>query len=393
MELSSEDNFRLNVLLANKPLAIRIDAGRMAVYGLASQGAPPQREIPQREIPQREIKVQLHPTTRPEHYLRLVRELISGQVLGSPGGYPVYLKRWTRVGQMRDESLAQLLLLGEPEAVVAAVCSPGLTDELARRAWWAMEDAENARRMLGHAAIVAGRMGPELAAYLVDYLPFETESERIVESVRLVLQPGLIGPEQREDLWRKSARKQAYLVGFLQALPDDLPDPEPPRERDPALAARLAALAAQGHPWAGALQRVASGAGQTWLKTVAAVLAKPPSQDIVTTTFDCLRDYFAPLRPAGDPNLPLQHLIAEAEAFAGAANPCGSEPGLNDCLVQWPDLVQEVAAIRVLSGLGYGVIRPVLPDPTALGTLMRRKLAPVIEPIQGLIRTLRGGRR
>jgi hypothetical protein len=399
MELSSEDNFRLNVLLANRPLAIRIDEGRMAVHGLAPQVESPQREvsqreIPQREIPQREIKIQLHPTTRPEHYLRLVRELISGQVLGSPGGYPVYLKRWTRMGQMRDESLAQLLLLGEPEAVVAAVCSPGLTDELARRAWWAMEDAENARRMLGNPAVVAGTMGPELAAYLVDYLPFETESERIVESVRLVLQPGLIASEQREDLWRKSVRKPAYLVGFLRALPDDLPEPEAPRQRDPALAARIEALAAIGDPWAHSLQRVASGAGQTWLRTVAAVLAKPPSQDILTTAFDCLRDYFAQLRPEGDPNLPLDHLISEAESLARDwARSEAQDPALWDGLAQAPDLLQEVAAMRVLSGLGYGVIRPVLPDPTALGTLMRRKLAPVIDPVQERIRILRGGRR
>ncbi len=124
------------------------------------------------------------------------------------------------MGQMRDESLAQLLLLGEPEAVVAAVCSPGLTDELARRAWWAMEDAENARRMLGNPAIVAGTMGKILAAYLVDYLPFETEAERIMESVRLVLQPDLLAPEIRADLWHKSARKQAYAVGI---------PPRPPR--------------------------------------------------------------------------------------------------------------------------------------------------------------------
>lgn len=380
MELSSEDAFRLNVLLANKPLAIRIDEGRMSVYGLTVQG----------DSPQREIKVELHPTTRPEHYLRLVRELISGQVLGSPGGYPVYLKRWTRMGQMRDESLAQLLLLGEPEAVVAAVCSPGLTDELARRAWWAMEDAENARRMLGNAAIVAGSMGPVLAAYLVDYLPFETESERIMESVRLVLQPGLITREQREDLWRKSARKQAYLVGFLRALPDDLPEPEPPRQRDPALMAELQTLAASGDPWARSLERLASAAGQTWLKTVATVLAKPPSQDVVTTTFDCLRDYFAPLRPEGDPNLPMDALIAEAETVPQGPRVSGE---MGECLGRWPELQGEVAAIWVLSGLGYGVIRPVLPDPTALGTLMRRKLAPVVDPVLGLIRTLRGGRR
>ena len=380
MELSCEDAFRLNVLLANKPLAIRVDEGRMAVHGLAAQG----------DAPQREIKVELHPTTRPEHYLRLVRELISGQVLGSPGGYPVYLKRWTRMGQMRDESLAQLLLLGEPEAVVAAVCSPGLTDELARRAWWAMEDAENARRMLGNPAVVGGSMGPVLAAYLVDYLPFETESERIMESVRLVLQPGLITQEQREELWRKSARKQAYLVGFLQALPDDLPEPEPPGQRDPALAAELRALAASGDPWARSLERLASAAGQTWLKTVATVLAKPPSQDVVTTTFDCLRDYFAPLRPEGDPNLPMDALIAEAETLVQGPRLSGE---LGECLGRWPELQGDVAAIWVLSGLGYGVIRPVLPDPTALGTLMRRKLAPVIDPILGLIRTLRGVRR
>ena len=155
IELSSEDSFRLNVLLANKPQAVRIDESRMIVHGLSERG---------------EAKVRLNPTARAEQYVRAVRELISGHVLGSPGGYPVYLRRWTRMGQMRDESLEQLLLLGEPEAVVAAVCSPGLTDELARRAWWAMEDAENARRMLNNRAVVEGEMGKVLARYLVEHL-------------------------------------------------------------------------------------------------------------------------------------------------------------------------------------------------------------------------------
>jgi hypothetical protein len=47
--------------------------------------------------------------------------------------------------------------------------------------------------------------------------------------------------------------------------------------------------------------------------------------------------------------------------------------------------------MRVLSGVGYGVIRPVLRDPTTLGSLMRRKLKPVIEPMQAHIARLRGG--
>ena len=83
MELSSEDTLRLNVLLANKPLAVRIDESRMIVYGLSEQG---------------EAKIQLNPAGRPEQYVRKVRELLSGHILGSPGGYPVYLRRWTRMG-------------------------------------------------------------------------------------------------------------------------------------------------------------------------------------------------------------------------------------------------------------------------------------------------------
>ena len=51
----------------------------------------------------------------------------------------------------------------------------------------------------------------------------------------------------------------------------------------------------------------------------------------------------------------------------------------------------DLIAMRVLSGPGYGLMRPVLSDPTTLGSLMRRKLAPIIEPLQSQISRLRGG--
>ncbi|MHB8536218.1 MAG: sulfur reduction protein DsrS, partial [Sulfuricaulis sp.] len=123
MELSNEDRLRLNVLLANDIEAIRIDEGNMTVYGLARGN---------------EARVPLNPNCRPEKYLRHVREMLSSHVLGSPGGYPVFLQRWTRMGQTRDAQLDKLLLLGEPEAVIAVAGAAGLSDELARRAWWAM---------------------------------------------------------------------------------------------------------------------------------------------------------------------------------------------------------------------------------------------------------------
>jgi hypothetical protein len=371
-ELSTEDTFRLNVLLANKPLAIRIDESRMIVWGLSAKG---------------ESKVPLSPVGRPEHYLRGVRELLSGQVLGSPGGYPVYLRRWTRMGQMRDESLEQLLMLGEPEAVVAAICSPGLTDELARRAWWAMEDAENARRMLANPAIVRGAMGKVLARYLVEFLPFETETDKMVESVRLVLQPGLIDDQARLSVWKKSARKQSYLVGFLQATPDDLPQPLPARRNAEALARRLEPLARMGNPCAATLLRVHASAGQTFLRTLSAVLAKPPTQDVVLTTFEVARDYFASLRPEGDPDLPIEELLREAQDYAHSDLVADTVGNGRDLL---PSIEKEVSAMRLLSGLGYGTIRPVLRDSTAIGSLMRRKLEPVIDSLLQQIEVLQG---
>jgi hypothetical protein len=372
MELSSEDSFRLNVLLANKPLAIRIDESRMTVNGLSERG---------------EAKIQLNPTGRPDAYLRLVRELISGHVLGSPGGYPVYLRRWTRMGQMRDESLEQLLVLGEPEAVVAAVHAPGLTDELARRAWWAMEDAENARRMLANPRVRGGAMGRVLADYLVEYLPFESEPEKAMESVRLVLQPGLMDPERQADLWKRSARKPAYLLGFLRALPDHLPDAESERRDAAAIRGRLGGLLAAGDPCARLCERVLSGAGQGFLKTLGLVFAKPPTQELVTSAFDLTRDYFSALRSEGDPNLVLGALMDEARSFVSAAGP--SSPTA-PCLTAVPELAQDVAAMRVLSGVGYGVIRDYLVDSTATGSLMRRKLAPVLDVLQGQVNLLRG---
>ena len=288
IELSGEDSLRLNVLLANQPQAIRIDESRLRVHGLSERG---------------EACITLNPTARPEAYVRAVRELISGHILGSPGGYPTYLRRWTRMGQMRDESLAQLLLLGEPEAVVAAACSPGLSDELGVAPGGRWRTPRMPGACSGNPAIVQGRMGPVLAAYLVEFLPFETEAEKMTESVRLVLQPGLIEEQRCLDIWHKSARKPAYALGFLQARPDTLPDPAPARADFGEYAPRLEGLIGAGNPWAWGLVRVLSAPGQTWLKTVAQVLAKPPTQDLTLTTLRMVAGYLAPLRPEGEPDL------------------------------------------------------------------------------------------
>ncbi|WP_241087094.1 hypothetical protein [Candidatus Vondammii sp. HM_W22] len=44
----------------------------------------------------------------------------------------------------------------------------------------------------------------------------------------VTLKPGLVDQQTRLKLWKKASRKTAYLVGFVAATPDDLPEKQPP---------------------------------------------------------------------------------------------------------------------------------------------------------------------
>ena len=134
--------------------------------------------------------------------------------------------------------------------------------------------------------------------------------------------------------------------------------------------------------------RVVSIRGQTFLKSVSTVLAKPPTQDVVTACFAVLRDYFGALRAEGDPDLTLEELQAEAERFVSLETSPDTY-GVCECLAADSRLARDILAMRVLSGVGYGVLRPLLADSTAIGSLMRRKLAPALEPLLRQIDLLR----
>jgi len=377
MQLSSEDALRLNVLLANDLQAIRVDDSRMVVYGLSEQG---------------EARVPLNPNTRDDRYLRLVGELISGHVMGSPGGYPIFLRRWTRMGQNSKVQLESLLLLGEPEAVVAVVCSAELTPELGRRAWWAMPDADNARHMLRNDGIVAHPLGRELATYLVEFLPFEEQPQAMMESVQLVLQGDLIDAETRAKLWTGGKRKTAYLVGFLQTLPDQLPEQLPAHPDHAALVTTLGSMAADGNDYARLLLRISSAAGQSWLQVVDRVLGKPPNQDVVTTMMDTIADYFAAIRPEL-PEGEIATLIDDADTLCTDCNQgCIRHPGqLQAVLDSAPQATDMVRAMLCLSRLNYAVLRPIFSRSDAIGSLMRRKLEPVVTPLREQLATLGSG--
>jgi hypothetical protein len=295
------------------------------------------------------------------------------------------------MGQARDETLESLLKLGEPEAVVAVVNAPGITDELSRRAWWASQTSDNARCMLRQEAVVCGNMGPVLADFLVEFLPFEEEACDQIASIRLVLQEGLIDTTERMKLWQKARHKNAYFVGFLQAIPDDLPDQHAANQVWASYCQQLTGLLEDGNPYAIQLCRLLSPAGQSYLASVETVLKKPSNQDVMVELMHALDQHAAALS-LGEYKLDdIEAIVRMADAMLNGEMDAGSEPNLSlQALLQaFPECVHHARAMLILALLGEALLNPVFSRTDAIGTVMRRKLKPLTEPIHEQINILK----
>lgn len=348
--LSPEDSFRLQVLLAQDLKAIRIDEATLTLHALTDKG---------------EASIPLSPNCREDKYLRQVRELLSGHALGSPGGYPVFLTRWTRHGQMAGVNLGKLLLTGEPEAVVAVVHSPGLTDELARHAWWTLPTIENARLMLSREAVAQGPMGRVLADFLVEHLPFlQDDHLGIIDTVAVLIHSKAVTPAGLDTMWKFGRRSNTHFVAFLEMASGQLPLPLAAHAQHGAVCAAMANEIAAGHPAAAMLERALSGQGQTFLDAAGNILERPETQEVVSRTLNAIGRY---LSDGIDWDQPEQSRCDTCQAFSPKLDAVVRLARCNDSLVQ-----------------------PIFARSTAIGSLMRRKIEPVTAPLLQDIAALRG---
>ncbi|HBE93641.1 MAG TPA: hypothetical protein DDW55_14415 [Gammaproteobacteria bacterium] len=375
--ISNEDNLRINVLLRQDVHAIRIDESKMIVYALTGRG---------------EGKVVLNPTIRDEKYLREIRELLSNHYLGSPGGYPVYIHRWTRMSQSRSTvSLEKLLKLGEPEAVVAVANADSVSAEVARRVWWAVPSEETARALLRQAAVVRGALGQELAKFLYEFLPFEAEPARVVENVRLLLQPGLLNEEERMSLWKKAAHKSVYYPGFLMAMPDEIPLDSAAHAHYPALKSSLNGLIEHGNAAAILYLKLHSAEGQGFLQCIRLALKRPSSQDVVVALFMAVGQYFNDLglsetRQRGMKDIEdLNCRLCRSEVLAGYESLCEQ---LADVMQIEGVQKAKLEAMFGLAQLGESVLDPLFGGTDTLGSAMRKHIKPLTVPILAMLDTL-----
>jgi hypothetical protein len=363
LQLSNEDNLRLNVLLAQPLQAVRINESTMTVHALTDKG---------------EAKVRLNPTARDEQYLRWVRELLSMKVTGSPGGYPIFLKRWTRMGHARN-NLAQMLLLGEPEAVAAVVYTPGLSHDIARRAWWASPSSTNARCLLENPEVVNGELGKELTAYLLEFLPFEEVQLDVVDTVRLCLQGELVSAEEREKLWSRAKRKNPFYIGFLHADAAYIPLPDKPHRQHADVSAQLAALIETSNPYANAFASTLSNTGQNWLRALQLAMEKPVDQEVVISLFIAISKRFPLPLPERRGVRELSSALQRAEQFCHSDDCPAEVKAVRDTLN--PATLPLFKAMLILAQMGEDSLIPYFGGNDSVGSVMRKRLEPLTQPL------------
>lgn len=291
------------------------------------------------------------------------------------------------MGQSRtNESLERLLLLGESEAIVAVVNADEVTNEVARRAWWAMPTAANARCLLRHTDVIDGDMGKILAEFLVEFLPFEEEPGAMIESARLVLQKDLIAGKVRADLWKKGQRKNALLVGFLKTVPDGLPIESKEHKTLEQLKEKLLGL--NDNIYSKLVLRILNKEGQAYLTTIEAVMKKPSNQDVVISLFKTIREYFETVRPNDVEYHDIEILLNDANKYIDVT--ATQLDDLKDILSTLPELSDLIKGIIILSLIGESLTSPIFSRTDAIGSLMRRKIEHIVSPLLKEISVLRG---
>lgn len=348
MELSQEDALRLHVLTTECE-AIRIDESRMEIRAL---------------LDGEERSMRLKPNCRDDVYLRAVRELLSERALNSPGGYPVYISRWTRMGQLDSQRMAALLKLGEPEAVVAVASSQGVDAEIARLAWWCHPTIEVARFLMESPRLDNTEIANDIGRFLLEFLPFEEAAIHVATSTRLLLLRNQLDEAARTGLWRRGQRKTSILLGFIQATPLALHSyvttlstgPDAGISADNTSAPELEALEQLGREPLKAL-----------LLTIEKVLQKPADQDIVVGCLHGLATPLLPFRP---------RLNEEFASISQIKHAAGMKPGEHEAPAH-----KLLHALRFLSLCDEPLVRGFFAQSSSVGTLMRKQLEPILSPV------------
>jgi hypothetical protein len=342
--LEPEDILKLNVLIATS-VAIRIDTYKLTVVGLNAQF--------------KEQTISLKSSGDTHAYIKAVKKLLATQILGAMGGYPSYLKRWSRMGQVESSNLNSLLKLGEVEAVVAVANSTSLNTELLKLTWWCATNTDNqaeiGRFLLTKSFVLNTQTGQEIAQFLLEFLPFVNDTEQLIDTTSLVLQKNLITQKDKIKLWKQGQRKTAFLVGFVEQMSQNLPNEFNAQAQN------------NTHQ---DLQIINTEQSQIFLTTLAHILKKINQEYVLYRSLEALGRYMAHTNIS--PKNSLDAINQQIDSISLIAN--NEQEKLN--------------ARLLLAGVSERLVVSTISAHRLTGSAIRKKLAPVLTPIQQALKIL-----
>jgi hypothetical protein len=223
-----------------------------------------------------------------------------------------------------------------------------------------MPTIENARLMLRRDTVAQGRMGPILAAFLVEHLPFlQDDHLAIMDTVAVLLHSGCLDEAALASVWNRGKRVNSHYVAFLEWR----------RVPVPATASiegnqGLPELRGSGGQIAEKLAEALSARGRVFIEAAMEVLARPETQEVVSRCLNAIGRYF--------------QVAASGQEQADVAR----------LIERFPGLAPAVQAIAALARVDESLTSPVFARSTAIGSLMRRKIEPLTAPVQEHLRTL-----
>jgi hypothetical protein len=337
-ELAKQDEFKLSILLKTAR-AIRIDNYKLEIIGLVGES---------------EKIIKLSPEIDSDLYIKEVQKFLTEKVLGVVGGYPAYLQRWSKMGQVDSSNLANLLKIGEIGATIAVANSKYLTVDLLPLVWWSATNtdsqAEIGRYLLMRDDFLVSDTAKEIAKFLLEFLPFSENPLDLLNTTNLILQENLISAKQKLKLWKMGARKSYILVSFLARQKGNLPSDNLPflTFDNPELA-------------------VASGEqNQIFIRTCKHILNKINEEHTLYKTLEVIHQHFS------HPNILRTHTI-------------------DDINLQLDNLQitdRKLRARMFLAGVNENLVISEISAHNLSGSTIRKKLSSILSPITDALTTL-----
>lgn len=346
--LTPEDTLRLNILISTC-VAIRIDVYKLVVVGLTKN--------------KKEQTISLNPNRDRGKIIQAVQKLLVNQVLGSMGGYPSYLKRWSRMGQVGSANLSSLLKIGNIEAVVAVANSQNLNDKVLDLVWWCAtntdQQSEIGRFLLMRDFVIQHPIGNQIANYLLEFLPFTDDTTQLINTINLILQADLISQAEKNKLWKQGQRKTAILIGFIERMQGKLPN------NDSTLALNIDIKE---------LACVSSEQSQILLKTIIYILNKINQEHVLYHALEVLGRHLSH---------PMIQPLNQINALQTQATIVLDKLGLDDNRYG-----EKIKARLLLAGVSEQLVVSTISAHSLAGSAIRKKLVNVLSPIQTALKCL-----